>query len=299
MSKVIGNTTLQPARTATVGRTLVARKPLPGPAVLLGYLVLIVVTAVAIFPFYWMLSGSFTPLGDLFASPPALWPRHPTLNNFGELFERIPFGRNLLNSFVISFCFAVLALFLSTLAGFGFAKYRFPGREVLFYLMIATLMLPDEVLVIPLFIVMSQIGWVDTYQGAVLPGVASAFGIFWMRQYMSSIPDEMLDAARIDGASEPQIYWRLILPVLGPGLAALAIILFMRSWNAFLWPLVVLRSEAMYTVPLSLARLIGLFEEPWNLVLAGSALATLPLILVFVLLQRQFIAGVMAGSLKS
>jgi lactose/L-arabinose transport system permease protein len=298
MSKAIGETTLGTAR-ATAERTLVGRTAVPGLGVLLGYLVLIAVTVAAIFPFYWMLIGSFTPLGDLFASRPALWPRHPTANNFVELFERIPFGRNLLNSFIISSTYAVLALFLSTLAGFGFAKYRFPGRELLFYLLIATLMLPDEVLVIPLFIVMSQIGWVDTYQGVVLPGVASAFGIFWMRQYMTSIPDEMLDAARIDGASEPQIYRRIILPVLGPGLAALAIILFMRSWNAFLWPLVVLRSEAMYTVPLSLARLIGLFEEPWHLVLAGSALATLPLIVVFVLLQRQFIAGIMAGSLKS
>ena len=256
MSKVIGDTTLRTAG-ATTERTLVGQRALPRPGVLIGYLILIVLTVVAIFPFYWMLVGSFTPLGDLFARPPALWPRHPTIDNYFQLFDRIPFGRNLLNSFIISFSYAVLALFLSTLAGFGFAKYRFPGREVLFYLMIATLMLPDEVLVIPLFIVMSQIGWVDTYQGAVLPGVASAFGIFWMRQYMSSIPDEMLDAARIDGASEPQIYWRLILPVLGPGLAALAIILFMRSWNAFLWPLVVLRSESMYTVPLSLARLIG------------------------------------------
>src|SRR5918997_5542205 len=210
MSKAIGETTLGAAR-ATTERTLVGRKALPGVGVLLGYVVLLAVTVAAIFPFYWMLIGSFTPLGDLFASRPALWPRQPTANNFVELFERIPFGRNLLNSFIISSSYAVLALFLSTLAGFGFAKYRFPGREVLFYLLIATLMLPDEVLVIPLFIVMSQIGWVDTYQGVVLPGVASAFGIFWMRQYMTSIPDEMLDAARIDGASEPQIYRRIIL----------------------------------------------------------------------------------------
>jgi lactose/L-arabinose transport system permease protein len=279
---------------ARVGQVVLRR-----PGLLLGYLGVALATVIAVFPFYWMLVGSFTPLGDLFALPPAAWPRRATLSNYLELFERIPFARNLLNSLIISSSYAVLALFLSTLAGFGFSKYRFPGRDALFYLLIATLVLPDEVLVIPLFIVMSQIGWVDTYQGVVLPGVASAFGIFWMRQYMSSIPDEMLDAARIDGASEPQVYRQVVLPVLGPGLAALAIILFMRSWNAFLWPLVVLRSEAMYTVPLSLARLIGIFEEPWHLVLAGSTLATAPLLIVFVLLQRHFIAGILAGSLKA
>ncbi len=266
---------------------------------ILRYVLLVGMTVVAIFPFYWMLVGSFMPLGDLFSVPPKALPPHPTVSNYFELFQRIPFSRNMLNSFVIACLASGIGLFLATLAGFAFAKYQFPGREVLFYGMIATLVLPEEVLVVPLFILMSQIGWVDTYQGAVVPSIASAFGIFWMRQYMQSIPDEMLDAARVDGASEPQIYARIVLPVLGPGLAALAMILFMRAWNTFLWPLIVLRSEDMYTIPLSLARLIGVFEQPYNLVLAGSALATLPLVVVFVALQRQFIAGVMAGALKS
>ena len=263
-----------------------------------SYAGLTAMVVVALFPLYWMLVGSFMPLGDLFSVPPALLPRHASLDNYFELFQRIPFARNLLNSAIISTSASVLGILLATLAGFGFSKYQFPGRDVLFYFLIGTLVLPEEVVVVPLFIVMSQIGWIDSYQGAVLPSVVSAFGIFWMRQYMTSIPDEMLDAARVDGASEFQIYWRIILPVLGPALAALAIILFMRSWNTFLWPLVVLRSEAMYTIPLSLARLVGLFEEPYHIVMAGSALATAPLLIVFVVLQRHFIAGVMAGSLK-
>lgn len=296
---MIGKRALPSTRGAAAATARVDALRVPRPGTLLSYAALWLMVVVALFPFYWMLVGSVSPLGDLFASPPAVVPRHPTLDNYVELFARIPFARNLLNSLIISSLSSVLGLALATLAGFGFSKYRFPGRDVLFYLLIATLILPDEVLVIPLFIVMSQIGWVDTYQGAALPGVASAFGIFWMRQYMASIPDELLDAARIDGASEPQIYWRIVLPVLGPALAALAIILFMRSWNSFLWPLVVLRSEAMYTVPLSLARLIGIFEQPWHLVLAGSVLATAPLVVVFVLLQRHFIAGVMAGSLRA
>ncbi len=265
----------------------------------LRYVLLIAMTVIAIFPFYWMVVGSFMPLGDLFSVPPKMLPPHPTIGNYFELFQRIPFGRNMLNSLVIASLASTIGVVLATLAGFAFAKYDFPGRSFLFYGMIATLVLPEEVVVVPLFILMSQIGWVDTYQGTVIPSLASAFGIFWMRQYMSSIPDEMLDAARVDGASEPQIYSRIVLPVLGPGLAALAMILFMRAWNTFLWPLIVLRSEDMYTIPLSLARLIGIFEQPYNLVLAGSVLATLPLVVVFVALQRQFIAGVMAGALKS
>ena len=296
---MINKKTLSPAGEVVRPRAAAGGRSLAGLGVLARYVVLALMAVVAIFPFFWMLVGSLMPLGDLFSIPPQLIPRQPSLNNYAELFQRIPFGRNMLNSLIISTLAATLGLVLATLAGFAFAKYRFPGREILFYGMIATLILPEEVVVVPLFIVMSQIGWVDTYQGAVIPSLASAFGIFWMRQYMQSIPDEMLDAARIDGASEPAIYARIVLPVLGPGLAALAMILFMRAWNTFLWPLVILRSEDMYTIPLSLARLIGVFEEPYHIVLAGSVLATVPLVIVFVLLQRQFIAGVMAGSLKS
>jgi ABC-type glycerol-3-phosphate transport system permease component len=268
-------------------------------AVPLRYAVLFLVAIIAAFPFYWMLVGSFSPLADLFSVPPPIVPVHPTANNYAELFQRIPFARNALNSFIISLLAGAIGVLLATMAGFAFAKYKFPGREILFYGMIATMVLPEEALVVPLFVLMSQIGWVDTYQGAVIPSLASAFGIFWMRQYMAGIPDEMLEAARIDGASDFQIYYLIVLPVLGPGLAALAMILFMRAWNMFLWPLIVLRTEDMYTIPLSLARLIGLTEQPYHLVLAGSVLATLPLVIVFVLLQRQFIAGVMAGSVKS
>jgi ABC-type glycerol-3-phosphate transport system permease component len=284
---------LEPARARHAGI------PLERIALVLRYLVLALMAVTAVFPFYWMVVGSFLPLGDLFSVPPSIVPRHPIVSNYFELFQRIPFARNALNSLIIAVLAGGLGILLATLAGFAFAKYRFPGRNILFAGMVATLVLPEEALVVPLFVLMSQIGWVDTYQGAVIPSLASAFGIFWMRQYMASIPDEMLEAARIDGASDFQIYYRIVLPVLGPGLAALAMILFMRAWNMFLWPLIVLRSEDMYTIPLSLARLVGVTEHPYNLVLAGSVLATLPLVIVFVLLQRQFIAGVMAGSVKS
>ena len=180
-------------------------------------------------------------------------------------------------------------LLSSSLAGFAFAKYRFPGRELLFYLILATMMIPFFVTLIPVFFIVRQLGWIDTYQGLVVPGLTSAYGIFLMRQFILTLPDELIDAARIDGASELMIYWRIVVPLVKPALATLGTFTFIASWNNFLWPLLVLNSRELMTLPLGVNSLRSLYADNTNLLMAGTAVAVVPMLLVFVFLQRYFI----------
>ncbi len=263
------------------------------------YIVLIILGILFLIPFYWMFISSVKPPSDIFSFPPKLIPVRFSLENFTTLFKETSYLRSVLNSMIVASLATLISLFFCSMGGFGFAKYSFPGKKGLFYFLLGTMMIPPAVRLIPLFVMMTNIGWIDTYRAIIIPGAANAFGIFWMRQYMSSIPDELVDAGRIDGCNDFGIYWRIFLPIARPALSALAIFLFMTQWNNFLWPLIILRSEFMYTIPVVLAQLQGMTYTPYGQILAGSALATLPILIVFFAMQKQFIAGITQGAVKS
>jgi ABC-type glycerol-3-phosphate transport system permease component len=246
-----------------------------------------------------MVSGSFKTVEELYSSNITFFAKNFTLENYKFLFNATPFARQLFNSLITTISYTFLSVFFCSLAGFAFAKLSFPGRRVLYFLLIATLMIPMEVAIVPSFVIMSALHWVNTYWAIIIPGSANALGIFFMRQYIISIPDELIDAARIDGCSDFVIYFRIILPVIKPALAALAIITFVPKWNDFIWPLLVLRSEDMLTATVGLNLLPAQqFSTPWGVVLAGCTMITMPPIIIFLLFQRYFISGVTLGAVK-
>jgi ABC-type glycerol-3-phosphate transport system permease component len=213
-------------------------------------------------------------------------------------FQRVPMGTYFYNSAVVALCHVTGELFFCSLAGFSFAKYSYPGRDLLFTLVLSTMMIPFFVVVIPVYIVVHSFGWLNTYWGLVVPGLASAFGIFLMRQWMLGIPTEMLDAARIDGSSELGTYWRIVLPLSGPALATLAILSFMGSWDSYVWPLLVVSKKALMTVPLGLTMFQSEWQVFWNELMAASLIFMLPTFVVFLVFQRQFVQGVTMTGLK-
>ena len=263
------------------------------------YAALIALSAVMLLPFVWMLVSSFKPFSEIFAGRTFL-PAEPTLANYAALFERYDALRKFWNSFYIATTATALSVFLCALGGYAFAKFRFPGQNAMFAILLGSMTIPFAVLLVPLFVMMrNTFGWIDTPWPLIVPGAANAFGIFFMRQYMLSVSDDMLDAARIDGASEFGIFIRVVLPTAVPGLASLGIIFFMGSWNNFLWPLTVLRSPNMHTVPIMLNSLQGPpGRTAFDLLMAGSVLSVLPMLIVFFFLQRYLIAGITAGSVK-
>jgi len=264
----------------------------------LKYLVLVSGAFVMVFPFVWMMIASLMTAGEIQMRPPVWLPASPQFSNYSELARSIPIGRLYFNSLFTSGIIVLGVLLSSSLAGFAFAKYRFPGRELLFYLILATMMIPFFVTLIPVFFIVRQLGWIDTYQGLVVPGLTSAYGIFLMRQFMVTVPDELIDAARIDGASEPMIYWRIVIPLVKPALATLGTFTFIGAWNNFLWPLLVLNSRELFTLPLGINSLRSLYADNTNLLMAGTAVAVVPMLLLFVFLQRYFIKGIALTGLK-
>lgn len=261
--------------------------------------ILIVGVFVAIFPIFWMVSGSFKPPEELFSTTVKFFVRNPTFKNYKFVFNTIPFGRQLLNSVIISVSYTFLGVFFCSLAGFAFAKYSFPGRGVLFFLLLATLMIPLQVTVVPSFVIISAFHWINTYWAVIIPGCANALGIFFMRQYIITIPNELIDAAKIDGCSDFGIYFRIILPVIKPALAALAIIMFVPKWNEFIWPLVVLRTDEMFTAVLGVNLIPAQqFHTPWGAVLAGCTTLIIPAIILFLLFQKHFISGITLGVVR-
>ena len=266
---------------------------------LLVYLVLAGVSAFMVFPFVWMLVSSLKPFPEIFSGAHFL-PQHWTLHNFTSFFHQTNAAHALWNSFYIATASTALSLFLCALGGYGFAKFRFPGRNVLFAFVIATLAVPFAASVVPLLVMMrNTLHGVDTPWPLIVPSAANAFGIFFMRQYMLSIPDEILDAARVDGASEARIFLRVVLPVCAPALISLGIIVFIASWNGFLWPLVVLPSPHHWTLPLVLRSLQGPpGRTPYDVLMAGSVVSTLPLVIGFLVFQRRLVSGIMAGTVK-
>lgn len=259
---------------------------------------LTIAVVLSILPFYWLLTSALKPAQEIFSQPPTLVPTRWTFENVRSLFEQTRFERAVLNSFIIAGGYTVLAAFVCSTAGFALAKYRSPLKGYVFGFVLVTLLIPPTVLIVPLFILVTKLGLANTYLGVILPFVATPFGVFWMRQYIAGVPNELLEAARIDGASEWTIYRQILLPLIQPGLAALAIFLFLAQWNDFLWPLIVLRTEDMYTVPIALSLLKGVYSMQWGQLMAGAALATFPFIVLFLFLQRYFIAGIMGGSIK-
>jgi len=266
------------------------------------YLMLIAGGILSVFPFLWTISASFKNTTEMFRYPPTLIPPVFRISNYIDLFalERVHFARWYLNSTLVAVCSVVLSLFFSSLGGFGFAKYDFRFRKPLFAILLGSMMVPFYTILIPLFVMMVRIQWVDTYRGLILPFSAGAFGVFLMRQYMVTLPDELMDAARIDGASEFRIYYQIFLPLSKPALGTLTVLGFMGSWNSFTWPLIILRSPEKFTIPLGMANILGTWmgERLWGPVMAGSVLSILPILILFVLMQRQFIAGMTAGAVR-
>lgn len=279
---------------------------------LLVYLALITGALLFTAPWVWMLSASFQPLGDIFNWPPTWWPEHFTIDNYRRVLRAAGLGRWYLNSAFIAVCVVVGQLFFNSLAAYTFAKRRFPGRDGIFVFMLATLMIPGVIFLIPNYVILQHVplfggnnaigagghGWLDSYWGLILPSMVSVWGIFFIRQYMKSIPDELLDAARIDGATEFRIYWQIALPLSGPALAANAISTFTWNWNDFFWPMLVLQDPKLNTVQLGLALFVVKNRTVWDVVMAGSVMATIPVLLVFLLFQRYFIRGIALTGMK-
>jgi multiple sugar transport system permease protein len=262
------------------------------------YAALIAGALLTVLPLWWMLAASLMPNGEANSFPPRLWPSRLTAEHYVALFGRLNVARFAANSLLIATATTAISVLLNSMAGYAFAKLRFAGRDRIFRLLVAALVIPGQIGMLPLFLMLKQLGLINTYWAAIIPGLASIFGIFLVRQYAQSIPDTLLDAARIDGAGEWRIYWELVLPSCRPILVTLALFTFMGAWNDFLWPLIVLTDGDMYTLPVALANLVGEHVQDTELMMAGAVLTVLPVIGLFLALQRFYIAGVMSGSLK-
>ncbi len=262
------------------------------------YSLLIVILCVTIIPLLWMFSASLMPAGEATLYPPRILPSRITLEHYQALFTRLDLARYLVNSTLLATAVTLISLLFNSMAGYAFAKLRFPGRDRIFRTLLAALVIPAQVSMLPLFLMLKQLGFINTYWGIIIPGMASIFGIFLIRQYALSISDTLLDAARIDGASEFRIYWSLVLPMCKPILVTLAIFTFMGSWNDFMWPLIVLTDNDMYTLPVALANLLGEHVQDTELMMAGSVLTILPVMVLFMVLQKSYIEGIMMGGVK-
>ena len=259
-------------------------------AALIGLLVLA--------PLLWMVSVSLMATGEAAAFPPPLLPTAPTLAHYRTLFVDYGVGRYLLNSTLLAAAATALALLFTLPAGYAFAKLRFRGRNRMFQILVGALVIPGQIGMLPLFLQLKYLGLVNSYAGALVPWLAGIFGIFLVRQYALSVPDEMIEAGRVDGASEWQIFRRLVLPALTPVIVTLAIFVFLGSWNDFIWPLIILSDQDLYTLPVALAALSREHVQDNELMMAGSVVTTLPVLIVFLALQRYYLSGLMAGSVK-
>ena len=251
-------------------------------------------------PFVWMILGSFKPQGELLRVPPTWWPESPTLDNYRSLFSKENFLRYFFNSTVVAVIITVANVTFCSMVGYALAKLKFRGKKLVFGLVMGTLMVPGMVTFVPLFVLVANLGLVDTYPGLILPFLVTPFGVFLMRQFIIELPDDLLDAGRIDGAGELRIFRQIILPLCGPGLATLGILTFLGSWNNFLWPLVVAQTQEHYTLPVALA----LFSKNqqvtpnYGLLLAGATVVVVPVLVVFLIFQRRFIEGIATTGIK-
>lgn len=268
-------------------------------AFLVGALIIGVV--VTLYPFWFMLTGSFKSQAELFSLPPAILPESWQWNNYAGLVAETPYVRWFVNSVLVTTLRIAISLFLCSLAGFALATFRLPYRRLIFAVVVVSIVMPFEAIYIPLYIMMTRIGWVNSYYALIVPWAASGIGIFLMRQYMMTIPDELIEAARVDGASAWRVYWQIAVPLAKPAFAALAIVLFLVSWTAFFWPLIVLTDPELFTLPIGLTTLMNVTEQlqRWEFGMAGSVIASLPLVIVFVVAQKYFVAGLTSGAVKN
>ncbi|WP_353648962.1 carbohydrate ABC transporter permease [Nakamurella sp. A5-74] len=281
------STDLRTGATGSISLRAVVRWPVLAVGVLL-----------AVVPFLWMIFGSFRSEADLFENPAGLLPTHWTLHGYTAIWQELPFLRLLFNTFAFAGVTTLLCLLFDSMCAYALARIKFRGSTVAFWLVIATLMIPFQVTLIPVFIELFHLGWLDTYQGLILPRATSAFGIFMLRQFFLSIPRELDEAARMDGAGHFRIYWRIILPLAKPALATLAVLHFMNLWNDLLWPLVVTSSTDMRTLPAGLTLFGGQHVTDHAVLLAGATISLLPLAAAFFLAQRYFVAGIATTGLK-
>ena len=261
------------------------------------WLVVVLGALVMLFPFVWTVVTSIS-AGAGLAATPALIPQHPSLSAYAELFSRTPFARVVANSAGLALATVALQIATSALAAYAFSRLPFRGREAVFAAYLATMMIPMQVLLVPLFVEMKSWGLIDTYLGVLLPGMASAFGVFLLRQAMNAVPRDLDEAATLDGAGHPRIFARIVMPNVTPAVATFAVFSFMSSWNAFLWPLVILRSAQLKTLPLALASLQGQYTTRWDVVMAGSVVSILPMFAIYVFAQKYVIQGVAGTGLK-
>jgi multiple sugar transport system permease protein len=292
-------TTMLPTTPAPTAAAAPRRRPKDRVASLVLHTVLVLGLLALIGPFLWMLLSSLKQEVEIRAVPPTWWPQSPTFDNYRTLFERLDFPTYAINSTVVAVSITAGNLIFCSALGYALAKLEFPGRRILFGTVLGTLMVPGMVTFVPLFVLISNLGMVNSYAGLILPFLVGAFGVFLMRQFIMSIPDDLLEAARIDGAGEMRIYWQIVLPLCRPALATLGILTFLSSWNNFLWPLVVATTEDKYTLPVGLALFsVGQDRTEYGPLLAGAVVIVLPVLLVFIALQRLFTRGIATTGLK-
>lgn len=262
------------------------------------YIISILLAVLALIPFLWMISTSLKSRGALMSIPIEWIPAEPTLDAYTEVFSRFPFLRTIGNSLFISVTFTLITLVSASMAAFAFAKLRFRGSGVILSIYIATMMIPTQVTMIPLFVVMNRLGLIDSYASVILPSMFKPFAVFLLVQQMKTIPNDYLDAARIDGAGLFHICFRVALPLCIPTLATLAVTTFMESWNDYLWPLLMLTDRNKMTLPIALSTLNGQYNTEYNVLMAGSLISMIPIIIIYIAAQKQFKAGLMAGGIK-
>ncbi len=266
------------------------------PIHILRPLILTVLGLMMLFPFAWMIATSFKQGRDVFSL--SIIPENPTFANYLNIFANSNFPFWFLNSLIVGLAVTASVLFFDSLVGFTLSKYSFRGKKVIFILILSTMMIPTEMLVIPWYIMSNELHWVDTYWGVMFPGLMSGFGTFLMRQFFQTVPEDLLDAGRIDGLNEFYLFSRIAVPLVKPALAALAIFSFIGNWNAFMWPLIVSNKVRMYTLPVGLSFFNGEFQSQWEMVMTGASIATIPVFFIFILFQRQIIQGIALTGVK-
>lgn len=249
-------------------------------------------------PFVWMISASLMKTGESAKFPPKLFPEEFDFSHYVFLFQNLEMTRYFVNSLLISILVTIISLLFNSMAAYAFAKLRFKIKDKLFRFLLSLMIVPAQVTMLPLFLMLKELGFINTYFGIIIPGMASVFGIFLLRQFMMSIPDSLIDAARIDGASDFKIFFRIILPLSKSILITLGIFTFIGTWNDFLWPLIVMTDSSMYTLPVALANLMGEHTQDTELMMAGSVITVIPVIIIFALVQKYYISGIMIGSVK-
>jgi ABC-type glycerol-3-phosphate transport system permease component len=272
------------------------------PLKILGYIVLVMVTFMMVIPFIWMISTSLRPSGSAFSYPPQLFPEQIVFESYELLFTRVPFGRYFINTLIVTVFTVLGQLIITSMAAYGFARLKFIGRDTLFLLYLATMMIPYQVTLIPLFLIVFGFGWINTYQGLIIPAISSVFGIFLLRQSFLGVPKDYQDAARIDGANDWTIYWSIFLPLNGPALATLGVFAFMGTWTDLLWPLLIARTPEMRTLELGLAYFnastTAFRQTNWPLLMAASVIVMLPVLLIYIFAQRYFVQGIALSGVK-